>query len=84
MVAGGGGLLAVMKAVLQPKTVHGDPNDTANRHNPSWMTSFNISTCCTMNQNYMGNVIFSAIRRKRWGQCQCKASSTDLLYSVIT
>ena len=68
----------------QQRTLHGDPNDTANRHSPSWMSSFNIITCCTMNQNYVGNINFSATTRKRWGLELNKASSTDLLYSRST
>ena len=50
---------SVLTVELQRRIVDGSTNDIANRQNSSWISSFNISTCCTMNQNYMGNVSFS-------------------------
>ena len=73
-----------MAIKLQLRIGYSGTNDTAKRHNSSWMSSSNTSTCCTMSQNYMGNTSFSRPTTRRWIQEANEAPTTDLLYCMST
>ena len=65
-------------ARLEPSSVHINPNDTVDRHIPSWMLSITLSSLKPLAKTTWKTIVFSVTMMRRWRYEPYKRSSTDV------